>query len=300
MSAYDLRGRGAETHGSCRAFTTDDEDSTMEVFQSCVAKHDLTEGVKTLDVSRFIDEEDQHDVLMNVTDNPLGRWCADRSGGGSLRELEEEDADDEPPPLEYVPLVEELTECSMNLVSINVDDYRCVRTAATLKAEKMVSAGFTLGSKKIADLEIEADRVDIAASQQDVEVPSASTDVLGATLNLNVVSADEQDEHMVYESLTDTSSDSDESGGYEIIVLTSSSDDESSDDDGNEEGERLCTPVNGSAVPAEALISDPDWSSDSDDDFLEIPGPIPEGEFVKWIGRTARRRLGPILSQAQP
>jgi hypothetical protein len=104
---------------------------------------------------------------------------------------------------------------------------------------------------------------------------------------------------MVFESLTDTSSDSDESGGYEIIILTLSSDDESSDDDGNEEGERLCTPVNGTAVSAEALISDPDWSSDSDDDFLEIPGPIPEGEFVKWIGRTARRRLEPILSQAQ-
>ena len=137
-------------------------------------------------------------------------------------------------------------------------------------------------------------------SQQGVSIPCSSPVAPGTTLNSNVDSMNDQDEHMVYESLTDTSSDSDESGGYEIIVLTSSSDDESSDDDGNEEGERLCTPVNGSAVPAEALISDPDWSSDSDDDFLEMPGPIPEGEFVKWIGRTARRRLEPILSQSQP
>ena len=73
---------------------------------------------------------------------------------------------------------------------------------------------------------------------------------------------DEQDEHMVYESLTDASSDSDESGGYKIIVLTSSSEDESSDEDGNAEGERLSTPVNGIVIPAEVLIPDPDWSSE--------------------------------------
>jgi len=199
-----------------------------------------------------------------------------------LRGSEEEDVDDEPPPLEYGPIIEELTECWKILVSVNYDDKRCVRSAATLRAEKMASARFTLGSKKIADLKIGADGAEDAASQQDVEVLGLSPDVPKANSNSNAVSANDRDEHMVYEFLTDTSNDSDESdeaeqdehmvceslketssdsddsGGCEIIMLASSSDDESSDDDGNAEGERLSTPVNGAAVSAETLISDPD------------------------------------------
>ena len=91
----------------------------------------------------------------------------------------------------------------------NRDDNICVRTTATLRAERMASAGFTLGSKKLADVQSEADDVGETTGQQDEEAPSSSLAVPEATPESNVASTTEQDEHMVYESLTDTSSDSD-------------------------------------------------------------------------------------------
>ena len=109
----------------------------------------------------------------------------------------------------------------------------------------MASASFTLGSKKIADLQNKVDGTEETTGQQG--------------------------EYMVYESLTDTSSDSEESDedrqdefmAYESLTDTSSDSEE----------------------------------SDGEDSNSEIRGRMPESEFVKWFGRTARRQLEPILSQ---